>query len=169
MKTAVEILEKQNTQILDAYEIVRRWALKKFGQDGEDYTHEAYLELFSPNRRPRTLKLKPIEIQVQWRILVAKAKNAAVEEARGVIHMHSEKLTEEDTIATPQDKHTYVKGVLRHLPQDTKKLMYQIVIDQCSYSQVACDFGLTIPAVQRRYNKGVRQLQELLLAESQVA
>ncbi len=169
MKTATQIIEQQESQILDAYAIVRKWALTKFGQDGEDYAHDAYLELFSVHRRPHTLTLRPIEIQVQWRILVAKAKNAAVEASRGTIGMHSDTLTEEDTIASPQDKHTYVKGVLRHLPQDTKKLMYRIVIDQCSYSQVARDFGLTIPAVQRRYNKGVRQLQELLLAESQAA
>ena len=170
MKNAQTAIDENNQRALDAYAVIRTWALVRFGQDGEDFTHDAYLVLYTAPQRTHTLTLDPVPLQAHWAVMVRKASQAAREQARNMSQYdNTDQISNEAVLTDSQDTQAQAKSLLRYLPQDSRKLLYRIIIDRASVKQTAKDFGLSMSQTQRRYDRGIRQLQEILTAESQVA
>ena len=163
------LLEPDDTIVAAYTEVCRRAKVEFWEQDHMDYVHSAYTKMFSPARSAHSRTLPLAHLIEHWLMLARAANVEAAAEARGHIPLEDAHSTEADVAQAPERKVAFIKGLLRGLPQASKKIMYLLVIERATEREVAIALGLSQGSVRRLYDQGVQRLQEIAESERLVA
>lgn len=155
-----------NTPELNLVEIYKKmctWGVAVYGeQNAHDFIHSAYVELFSEDRRDYTLGLSVVGLEAEWMIYSKRAMLAFLRDQKGIDSLTDLVETESVNLEAPVDPRSYIKGLLKHLPQPYKRVLYLKVIDRATEHEIARELGISRLKVQRSYATGIQHLQSTM-------